>query len=67
MRQIKRLIMITIMLFFGLIVAVLFSLKGERDYMDNCEKLGIHCEEGNVQKFSDKVKVWLKKKADELN
>lgn len=55
------------MLFFGLIVAVLFSLKGERDYMDNCEKLGIHCEEGNVQKFSDKVKVWLKKKADELN
>ena len=66
MNKIKKIIGTGILLLVGLLILVLLSLHGERNYLESCKNLDIKCEEGNIQKATEYMNSWIQKTYKEL-
>ena len=48
LKAIKKFLILVLLIAVGLVILVSISLQGEREYLKNCETLGIRCEPGSV-------------------
>lgn len=59
MGKIKRIFWFIVFATIGLAVLVALSLRGERNYLENCKTLSVKCEPGRMHTTIDQVSKWL--------
>ena len=59
MRKIKSFIWFIMVASIGLVILVALSLRGERNYLENCKTLSVKCEPGRMHTTLDQVSKWL--------
>ena len=64
-RKLKAIVFFSLFLLLSLVVMFIFSLFGEKKYLENCHDLGIPCEEGFAHRTQDyaeqQLNKWLNK------
>ena len=59
MSKIKKILTSLVVVFVLFCTMIAFSLKGERDYLENCRTLSIKCEPGRIHQTIDKISKWI--------
>ena len=61
-KKIKGFFVVLLALLIGFAVVSFFSLRGERDQLETCKRLGVECEAGKMHRFLEEGKSF----SDEL-
>lgn len=61
MKKIKQMLTMIVIAALGITALVAISLHGEKDYLKNCEILGIECQPGNVHQATKALSAWSEK------
>ena len=59
MGKIKSFFWFILVASIGLVVLVALSLRGEKNYLENCKTLSVKCEPGRMHTTLDQVSKWL--------
>ena len=59
MGKIKSFFWFILVASIGLVILVALSLRGERNYLENCKTLSVKCEPGRMHTTLDQVSKWL--------
>ena len=66
MKKIKQILTMIVIAALGITALVAISLHGEKDYLKNCEILGIECQPGNVHQATKALSVWSEKMLERI-